>query len=108
MAKSQTRTRWTETRRRRWKVADAEEVLAALERSGLPTSRFAAEHGLEAERLRRWRRRLEAERAQRRRRPKRPAHGEPVRFAELAVPRSGSPGAGVSGQFEVVLGNGQN
>ena len=38
---------------------------------------------------------------------KRPAHGEPVRFAELAVPGSGSRGAGVAGQFEVVLGNGR-
>jgi len=44
--------------RPRWNEADAREVLAALERSGKPVSVFAAEHGLDAQRVYVWRRRL--------------------------------------------------
>ncbi|MGH7751663.1 MAG: IS66 family insertion sequence element accessory protein TnpA, partial [Gemmatimonadales bacterium] len=43
---------------RRWSVAQARGVLEALEQSGLPVTRFAARHGLGAERLYQWRRRL--------------------------------------------------
>ena len=43
---------------RRWSVAQARTVLDAQEKSGLPVSRFAAQHGLGAERLYQWRRRL--------------------------------------------------
>jgi hypothetical protein len=59
MAKSQSKKRWSQTRRRRWTESEARQVLAAQERSGLPPNRFAAEQGIDAERLRRWRRRLE-------------------------------------------------
>jgi hypothetical protein len=50
-------------------------VLAALERSGLPVTRFAAQHGLGVERVYRWQRRL--------RRAQVPV--APPRFAEVAV-----------------------
>jgi transposase-like protein len=43
---------------RRWTTEDAHEVIAALERSGQPVSLFASEHGLDAQRLYLWRRRL--------------------------------------------------
>ena len=55
MIMSRSKTPWTETWCRRWKERDAREVLVALERSGLPTSRFAARHRLDPEGLRRWR-----------------------------------------------------
>jgi transposase-like protein len=104
MARSKTKTRWTETRRRRWKAAYAEEVIAALKRSGLPTSQFAAQHGLGPERLRRWQRRLEAQPVQRRGRPARSTQCGPLRFAEV-----GLAGGHVlaAGQFEVVLRGGR-
>jgi len=44
--------------RRRWNVADAERVLAAIERSGTTIEDFAREHGLRAQRIDLWRRRL--------------------------------------------------
>jgi hypothetical protein len=50
-------------------------VLAALERSGLPVTRFAARHGLGVERVYRWQRRLK--------RAKEPV--TPPAFAEVAV-----------------------
>ena len=43
-------------KRRRWSARDAEEVLSAWRESGEPLSKFAARHGLVAERLLRWRR----------------------------------------------------
>jgi transposase-like protein len=46
-------------RRRRWTVADARAALAALGESGLTASAFAQQEGLDPERLRRWRRRLQ-------------------------------------------------
>ena len=104
MAKSQSKTRWTETHRRRWTAADAEEVLAALKRSGLPASRFAAEHGLDPERLRRWRRRLEAAPPRPRRRLARPG---PMTFAEVAVSGGHLLAGGTSERFEIVLGRGR-
>ena len=44
--------------RPRWTREDAREVLAALDRSGKPVSAFAAEHGIDPQRLYQWRRRL--------------------------------------------------
>ena len=64
---------------RRWTVAQARGVLEALEQSGLPVTRFATRHGLGAERLYQWRRRLEREKS---------APSRSPRFTEvrLAVP----------------------
>jgi transposase-like protein len=42
--------------RPRWTQRDAREVLAALRRSGKPVSVFAAEHGLDPQRVYLWRR----------------------------------------------------
>ncbi len=67
-------------RLRRWRREDAELVVAALEASAGPMTRFAAEHGVQIERLRRWRRRLRRskERAT-------PSSDEPIRFAPVSV-----------------------
>ncbi|HEY4178765.1 MAG TPA: transposase [Kofleriaceae bacterium] len=73
--------------RPRWTEEDARAALAALERSGRPVGVFAAEHGLDPQRLHAWRRRL--------------AGGEPTTFRELIVR---SPPAAAS--FEVVLASG--
>jgi transposase-like protein len=73
--------------RPRWTEADARAALAALEQSGRPVSVFAAEHGLDPQRLYAWRRRL--------------AGGERTTFRELIV-RSPSAAA----IFEVVLASG--
>jgi len=49
--------------RPRWTREDAREVIAALERSGQSVSIFAADHGIDPQRVYLWRRRLgEAER----------------------------------------------
>jgi transposase-like protein len=45
---------------KRWTPTDAARVIEALDRSGLCIAAFAKEHGLCAERLRRWRMRLHA------------------------------------------------
>jgi transposase-like protein len=73
--------------RPRWTEQDARAALGALAQSGRPVSVFAAEHGLDPQRLYAWRRRL--------------AGGEPTTFRELIV-RS-PPAAAV---FEVVLASG--
>jgi len=44
--------------RRRWTEQDARQALAALQRSGKAVSVFAAEHGIDPQRLLSWRRRL--------------------------------------------------
>lgn len=44
----------------RWSEHEARGVLAALRKSGLTLQRFARERGLVPQRLRSWRRRLEA------------------------------------------------
>ena len=105
MAKTRTKTRWTETGRRRWTAEYAEEVLEALRRSGLPASRFAAEHGLKVERLRRWQHRLRGAARNRRRSATDPAKTRPVGFAELGL----ISGRVVTGprQYEIVLLNGR-
>ena len=46
--------------RPRWTREDARDVIAALERSGKSVSTFAADHGLDPQRLYLWRRRLGA------------------------------------------------
>ena len=61
---------------RRWSVAQARGVLAAQEKSGLPVTRFAARHGLGAERLYQWRRRLGREKN---------SSSRPPRFTEVRV-----------------------
>lgn len=47
------------TARTYWRERDAKRVLADLDASGLPVAAFAREQGLSAERLYRWRRRLQ-------------------------------------------------
>jgi hypothetical protein len=79
--------------RPRWTERDAREVLAALHRSGKSVGAFAAEHGLDPQRLYLWRRRL--------------GGAEVTRFQELFVRPVASrtlPEAG-SG-FEIVLASG--
>jgi transposase-like protein len=48
-------------RRRRWKIAEARSILAALASSGLSLPEFAIRKGLEPQRLRRWRRQFARE-----------------------------------------------
>ena len=57
--------------RPRWTEQEARAALAALERSRKPLSVFAAEHGLDPQRLYSWRRRL--------------GGAEPTTFRELIV-----------------------
>lgn len=44
--------------RRRWSTEDAREVIASLEHSGQSVGAFAAEHGVDPQRIYLWRRRL--------------------------------------------------
>jgi transposase-like protein len=74
----------------RWTEAQAREVIAALERSGKPVSVFAAEHGLDPQRVYQWRRRV--------------AGGDPTMFREIVVRPSDPRAQGSS--FEVVLATG--
>jgi hypothetical protein len=60
----------------RWTVAQAQGVLEALEQSGLPVTQFAARHGLGAERLYQWRRRLQRDKT---------LAPRPPRFTEVRV-----------------------
>jgi transposase-like protein len=80
-------------RRLRWTEQDARNALAALQRSGKAVSVFAAEHGLDPQRLYSWRRRL--------------GKAEPTMFQEVIV----RPAARISvtdgdAPFEVVLRSG--
>jgi transposase-like protein len=79
--------------RPRWTVEDAREVIAALDRSGESVSVFAAEHGLDPQRLYLWRRRLAAALA-------------PSTFREVVVRPTPSRPL-VDAPFEVVLASGQ-
>jgi transposase-like protein len=80
--------------RPRWTEGDAREVLAALRRSGKSVGEFAAEHGLDPQRVYLWRRRLgEAERTIFQEVIVRPA-------ARRAVPEA------VGNSFEIVLASG--
>lgn len=49
---------WTAPRGRRWSQRDGERMLAALRSSGLSAARFAARHGLTAQRVYWWHHRL--------------------------------------------------
>lgn len=84
--------------RPRWNAEDARAVLAALERSGQAVSVFAAEHGLDAQRLYLWRRRLRAG----------SAGAERSTFRELIVRPTAAASMGEpDGQrFEIVLPSG--
>ena len=81
--------------RPRWTAAEAREVLAALERSAQPVSEFAAQHGLDPQRLYVWRRRLRAS----------SANAEPTTFQELTVGGSRL-GRVFEPGFEIVLASG--
>jgi hypothetical protein len=86
-------------RRRRWKIAEARSVLAALAASGLSLPEFAMRKGLKPQRLRRWQRRLGRDV----RHPGAPAPTTPA-VIELR-PRS-SPSVRSGEPIEVVLGSG--
>ena len=81
--------------RPRWTADDAREVIAALDRSGQPVSAFAAEHGLDAQRVYLWRRRLRTG----------SAGAERSTFQELVV-RPSALGVSDGARFEVVLASG--
>jgi hypothetical protein len=80
--------------RPRWTEREARAALAVLERSRKPVSVFAAEHGLDAQRLYSWRRRL--------------GGAEPTTFQEVIVRPSAevSAGDGAGASFEIVLASG--
>jgi transposase-like protein len=84
--------RKSKSKRSYWTAAQAGEVLARIERSGLSVQRFAQEHGLGVERLYRWKRRL----AQGRRMP-----GANPGFAEVMIRPSA-----VAGTIEIELSGG--
>lgn len=71
----------------RWSEEDARQVLDALARSGQPVSAFAAEHGLDPQRVYLWRRRLGTS-------------AERTTFREVVVRAEGSD------RFEIVLRSG--
>jgi hypothetical protein len=79
--------------RARWTEQDARVALAALDRSGQPVRTFAAERGLDPQRLYAWRRRL--------------GRAEPTTFQELVF-RAPAPISIASGDagFEIVLRSG--
>ena len=79
--------------RPRWNAEDAREVLDALELSGQSVSVFAAEHGLDAQRVYLWRRRLGA-------------RAERTSFQELVVRPAAVRPVGTQGWFELVLSSG--
>ena len=80
--------------RPRWTEQDARGVLAALRRSGKPVKVFAAEHGLDPQRVYLWRRRL--------------GGAELTTFQELMVrPTAERPAANADGSgFEIALASG--
>jgi len=93
-------------RRRRWKIADARSVLAALAASGLSLPEFASRKGLEPQRLRRWRQQLAREErrpAQRtraaRKRSASPSAPAVIELRPTPSPRRAEP-------IEIVLGSG--
>jgi len=80
--------------KRRWSAAEAQLVIRASKKSGMPLSSFAQEHGLHRARLWRWSSRL-------RKRPDQAAIFHPVRIVEPRPPNH-SPAA-----IEVVLLDGR-
>jgi transposase-like protein len=71
----------------RWTAEQARSVLAEWEHSGLSVAQFARRRGLEAERLYRWQRRLDA--------------AVPSRFVEMTTETS-------TGELEIVLRSGHH
>lgn len=102
MAKSRPPTCATPDRRYRWTAERARTILAELASSGLSVPEFAARHGLDSQRVYRWRHRL----------GERPATLVPtVRFAEVLIGRAGKVVGSRAGQpggerFEVELRGG--
>jgi len=82
----------SKSKRLRWTAAQAGEVLDRIEHSGLSINRFALEHGLVAERLYRWKRRLDRGRR---------VPGASPRFAEVTIRPSA-----VAGTIEIELSGG--
>ncbi len=79
--------------RPRWTEQDGRDALAALQRSGKTVGVFAAEHGLDPQRLYSWRRRL--------------GGAERTTFHELIVhPSAQVPVAEGDSPFEIVLASG--
>jgi hypothetical protein len=103
MAKPATTAR-SSPRQRRWKIADARSVLAALAASELSLPELASREGLQPQRLRRWQRRLarEVRRPARARRPASPAVPAPPAVTELRP----SPSLRPVEPIEIVLGSG--
>jgi transposase-like protein len=89
-------------RRRRWKIAEARSVLAALASSGVSLPEFASRRGLEPQRLRRWQRRLAREVRRPTRVPHEASPAAPPAVIELH-PRPSLPSVE---PIEVVLGSG--
>jgi transposase-like protein len=83
--------------RRRWTAEDAREALAAAERSGQSQCQFAFEHGLDAQRLSRWKKQLGA-----------PSTAVQPAFEEIPSSRIESAARAALGErFEVVLRSGR-
>jgi len=83
---------------KRWTAAQAREVLAEAKQSGESLSAYAGRHGIDAQRLYSWRRKLEAEKA--------PALSVPSEVfvpVRIASETRGTPACG----FEVVVGAGR-
>jgi transposase-like protein len=77
----------------RWTEQEARDALAVLQRSGKPVSVFAAEHGLDPQRLYSWRRRL--------------GKAERTTFKELIVRPAASISVAATGaSFEIMLRSG--
>lgn len=91
-------------RHRRWKIAEARSVLAALGASGLSLPEFARQKELQPQRLRAWRRRLarEVRRPARALRRVRPAPPAPPALIELRPTPSSRPNEPI----EIVLASG--
>jgi hypothetical protein len=97
-------------RHRRWKIAEARSVLAALAASGLSLPEFARQKELQPQRLRAWRRRLAREvrrlsRAPRRVRPGPPAPPTP-RAPPAVIELRPTPNSRPVEPIEIVLGSG--
>jgi transposase-like protein len=85
----------------RWTREDAREVISALERSGKPVSAFAAEHGLDPQRVYLWRRRLgKAERTTFQELVVRPAGDRPEAHTYFEIALSGGDVVRVPASFE--------
>jgi transposase-like protein len=78
--------------RPRWTEQDARHALAALKRSGKPVSVFAAQYGLDPQRLYSWGRRL--------------GKAEPTAFRELIVRPFARSSIEGEASFEVILSSG--